>query len=197
MPQPQVTLVQRDQISEELRPLWDMGMARTGEATIIEAMAAQPEILRWYFQEFYGGIFYNKNPGMTVDVRTKELLRIKLSKQHGCQFCNLANSVDARAAGITQDQIDNMLNPTAEFFDDKDLAILELAEQMMLQNMNGELSKPLYDRLRKYYDDAQIIEIGFVAAVLTGVAKWIFTYDLVTREEQCPIKPPVAAAATA
>ena len=39
----------------------------------------QPDILRWYFRQFYDGLFYNEHPGMTIDVRTKELLRLELS----------------------------------------------------------------------------------------------------------------------
>jgi hypothetical protein len=58
----------------------------------------------------------------------------------------------------------------------------------MLQNMHGQLSKGLYDKLRKYYDESEIVEMGFVSAILTGMAKWIFTFDIVDREEVCPIK---------
>ena len=169
--------------------MWDTGNERTGDATIIEVMANAPEILRWYFEEFYGQIFYNGNSKMRLDVRTKELLRIKLSKQHGCQFCNRSNTVDALAAGITQEQIDSIREPGQDLFDEKDMAVIELAEEMMLQNMHGQLSRGLYDKLLKYYDDGEIVEIGFVAAILTGMAKWIFTFDIVDREEVCPIKP--------
>jgi hypothetical protein len=59
--------------------------------------------------------------------------------------------------------------------------------------MQGQLSPALYRRLRVHYDDGEIIELGFIAAVLTGVAKWIFTFDMVNREEICPIRPPLAA----
>ncbi len=169
--------------------MWDTGNERTGDATIIEVMANAPEILRWYFEEFYAQIFYNGNSKIRLDVRTKELLRIKLSKQHGCQFCNRSNTVDALAAGITQEQIDSIREPGQDLFDEKDMAVIELAEEMMLQNMHGQLSRGLYDKLLKYYDDGEIVEIGFVAAILTGMAKWIFTFDIVDREEVCPIKP--------
>ena len=194
MPEPHLNRVARGDMDATLQPMWDSGMERTGDATIIEVMANAPEVLRWYFQEFYGGLFYNENPHMRLDVRTKELLRIKLSKQHGCQFCNRSNAIDAMAAGITQEQIDAMRDPTPDLFDDKDMAVLDLAEQMMLQNMNGQLTKQLYGRLRQHYDDKQIVEMGFVAAVLTGMAKWIFTFDMVDREEVCPIKPASVAA---
>jgi alkylhydroperoxidase family enzyme len=164
---------------------------KTGDGTIIEVMAHQPDIMRWYFEEFYGGIFYNRLPGMRVDVRSKELLRIKLSKQHGCQLCNRSNTLDALAAGITQEMIDAIHTPDAPVWSEKDRAVIALAEEMTLQNMDGHLSADLHARLRAHYDDGQIVELGFVAAILTGIAKWIFTYDIVDREETCPIGKPV------
>lgn len=193
MPAPQVPPLSRDQLPDDLKPLFDISQERTGDATIISVMAQQPDILRWYFGEFYDGLFYNQHKGARVDVRTKELLRLKLSKQHGCQFCNRFNTVEAKEAGITDEMIDAIFDPLSSVFDDKDRAVLALAEEMMLQNMDGQLSAKLYQQLRQHYDDGQIIEIGFIAAVLTGVAKWIFTFDMVNREETCPIGPPKAA----
>lgn len=189
MPDPHLRRIKRDDMQAVFQTMWDQGTERTGDATIIEVMANAPEILRWYFEEFYGQIFYNGNSRIRLDVRTKELLRIKLSKQHGCQFCNRSNTVDALQAGITQEQIDNLRKPKPGLFDEKDMAVIELAEEMMLQNMHGQLSKDLYGRLFKYYDDGEIIEMGFVAAILTGMAKFIFTFDIVNREEVCPIRP--------
>ena len=194
MPNPHLRTVPRDEMPDDLKALHDMATSRTGEPTIIEVMANNPTMLRWYFDGFYKKIFYNEDPGMLVDIRTKEILRLKLSKQHGCLFCNRSNTVDCLNAGITQTQVDNILTPTPEHFNEKDLAVIELAEQMMLQNMHGELTRDLYDRLRKYYSDAQLVEIGFVAAVLTGMAKYIFTFDMVPREEICPIVPKAVAA---
>jgi AhpD family alkylhydroperoxidase len=189
MPEPHLNRVDRANMAPAFQEMWDVGTQRTGDATVIEVMANAPEILRWYFEEFYGQIFYSGNSKMKLDVRTKELLRIKLSKQHGCQFCNRSNTVDALAVGITQEQIDNIREPSPDLFDEKDMAVILLAEEMMLQNMHGQLSKGLHDKLRKYYDEGEIVEMGFVSAILTGMAKWIFTFDIVDREEVCPIKP--------
>ena len=60
--------------------------------------------------------------------------------------------------------------------------------EQLLQNMNGELTKDLYSRLKEYYSDEQIVEMGFVTAVLTGMAKYLFVFDLVTKEDVCPVK---------
>lgn len=193
MPAPVIKPLQRDELPADLQPLHDLGLARTGDATIIGVMAHQPDLLRWYFGEFYEGLFYNKNTGMTVDVRSKELLRLKLSKQHGCQFCNRFNTVEAAKSGITEAMVDAIFTPESPLFTDKDRAIIALGEEMMLQNMEGHFSPALYARMKAHFSDAQIIELGFIAAVLTGVAKWIFTFDMVDREEICPIRVPIAA----
>lgn len=192
MPNPAIAPLSRDELPVDLQALHDTAIERTGDATIIGVMARQPDILRWYFGEFYDGLFYNGHSGMRVDVRTKELLRLKLSKQHGCQFCNRFNTVEAMKAGITPEQVDSIFDPSASCWSDQDRAVIALAEEMMLQNMGGHLSPALHERLRQHYDDGQLIEIGFIAAVLTGVAKWIFTYDMVNREETCPIERPPA-----
>ena len=190
MPVPVLTRVPRASMSPAHREVWELGMQRTGEATIVEVMANHPELLSWYFDGFYARIFYNADPSMTVDVRTKELLRYRLSKQHGCFFCNRFNAVDARQSGLTQQQLDRILEPGPDVFDAKDLAVVELAEQMTLQNMDGQLTPELHARLRQHYSDKQIMEMGMICAVLTGMAKLIFTFDMVTREEQCPVRPP-------
>lgn len=189
MPNPLMHCVPRENMPAHLQAIWDMGKERTGETALIEVMANAPDVLDWYFNSFYAGIFFKGR----VDVRTKELLRMKLSKHHGCFFCNRNNTVDALNAGVTQEQIDNIFEIDSPCFDDRDRAILSFAEQMMLQNMNGHMDKALYDRLRAYYSDADLVEIGVVAAVLTGMAKWLFVTDLVTKEENCPIVPREAA----
>jgi hypothetical protein len=74
--------IARDDLPVELLEKYDNGMAQAGEAEFIEAGANAPEVLDWYFNSFYKRVFYEGR----VDVRTKELLRLKLSKTHGCFF---------------------------------------------------------------------------------------------------------------
>lgn len=190
MPDTPLARVPPDALPPELRAVWQLAMDRVGDATAVEAWANSLPMLDWYFRGFYEQVFYGKDPRLTLDVRTKELIRIKLSKQHGCRFCNRWNTVDALAHGLTQAQIDHVVEGSTAHFDERDRAVIELADQMMLQNMTGQLTADLYARLRRYYSDEQIVEMGFVAAVLTGMAKYVFVFDLVEREEACPIRRP-------
>ena len=40
--------------------------------------------------------------------------------------------------------------------------------------------------LGEFYSPAEIIELGLIGGMLTGVAKFLFAFDLVEREETCP-----------
>ena len=159
--------------------------SKGGDATFYEVGANAPELLEWYIKGFYGSVFY----GGRVDVRIKELLRYRLSMTHGCAFCNKGNIEAARRAGLADEQLDAVMDETSDAFSGRERAVLRLAAEMALTNMEGRLTPALYEDLSAHFDDAEIFELGMVAAVLTGMAKFLFVYDLVEREAHCPIGP--------
>ena len=67
--------------------------------------------------------------------------------------------------------------------------MIDLAAQIELGNMDGVLSQELYARLRRHFDDAQILELGMIGAFLTGMAKFLFVFELVSRDAVCSIPP--------
>jgi AhpD family alkylhydroperoxidase len=157
--------------------------SKGGDATFFEIGANAPDMLEWYFESFYGKAFY----GGRVDVRTKELLRYRLSMTHGCAFCNKGNIEAARRAGVTDPQLHAIMDESSDVFSAQDRAVLQLAGEMALPNMEGHLSPPLYEALSAHFDDGQIFELGMVAGILAGAAKFLFVFDLVEREAHCPI----------
>ena len=74
--------IARDQLSPDLTELHDLLTSNGTDARFVEAGANAPEILDWYFNSFYKDVFY----GGRVDAKTKELVRLKLSKTHGCHL---------------------------------------------------------------------------------------------------------------
>ena len=112
---------------------------------------------------------------------------------HGCAFCNKGNGEAARRAGVTDAQLDNIMNDASGVFSERERAVLRLGAEMVLPNMEGQLTPALYADLSAHFDDGEIFELGMVAAVLTGIAKFLFVYDLVEREAHCPIGPRKAA----
>jgi alkylhydroperoxidase family enzyme len=140
-------------------------------------------------------MFYNKRLGLKVDVQTKQLIRLRLSKRHGCALCNRANEEEVRTLGFTEAQIDALfhLEPDLGVFTEMERAIIDWADQMVLSNQNGRLDAILYARLRRYFSDEQIVEMAMVTAILVGATKMTFVLDIVPREATCNLEPRLPA----
>ncbi len=185
MPNPHLKRVPRDQLNPFMQTMHDRNVEIHGEADRIEIYGNAPHVYEFYRKDFYDGLFYKGQ----VDIPSKELLRLRLAGVHGCAHCNRGDRLAAAKAGIAQEKIDNIMNPEAPCFDERERAVIDLADQISLPNMNSELTRDLYDRLRRHYSDGDIYELGMCAAVLTGAAKMLFVFDLVEREPNCPIVP--------
>ena len=187
-PNPLLARLRRDNLPPRLAEMWDIAIRDRDEAVLFEVAGNAPEVIEWYYDRFYGEMFHQGR----VEVRLKQLARYKLSTMHGCAFCNRGNEKAALAAGVTPEQIAALGNVEAAVFDNKERALLKLCEQMTLSNMEGNLSADLHAEMRTSgFDDGEIFELGVVMAVLTGMAKMLFVFDLVSREAVCPIRPPL------
>ena len=185
MPEPLLARIPPADMPEDLRSAWSQSMELRGDATFFEVFANHPELYRWYISSFYEGVFR----GGRVPRRYKELLRLRLSTLHGCKFCNQGNREDARAAGLTEAEINALEDPDSDALSAQDRAVLALGERLSLVTDHGAVDAELHARLATFFDDAQILELGFVGSVLSGVAKFLFSFDLVEREDNCPFHP--------
>lgn len=185
MPEPRIPPAPRAALPARWQALAARAEEVRGEATLIEVLGNAPELLGWYQDGFYGEIFFKGR----VERRLKELLRLRLSTLHGCAFCNRGNTRSAEEAGVTAAAIAALLagDPAAPCFDARDRAVMALADEMALQNLQGEVTPALAAELARHFDPAQRVELAMVAAVLTGMAKMLFVFDLVSREPTCPI----------
>lgn len=179
--------IPRDELPQPIRLAWDALNELTGEPTFVEVFAQAPDVLDFVMDKFYAKLFF----GGRVDQRYKQLVRLKLSIVHGCRTCNKQNVPGALAAGISQAQVDSMLANDCENgpFSDADKAVLAFADQMVLTNMDGDMSPQLYRRLAAHFSDADICELGTCMAVIAGMAKLSFVLNLVEKEDYCPFVP--------
>jgi AhpD family alkylhydroperoxidase len=187
MPDPRIPPLPRAAMPERWRAVAERAEEVRGESTLIEVLAQAPELLTWYYDGFYGEVFFKGR----AERRVKELLRLRLSTLHGCAFCNRGNTRSALEAGMTEAQVAAIRRPDCSVFDERERAVMRLADEMALPNMNGEVTPALAAELRRFFTEAEMVELAMVAAVLTGMAKMLFAFDLVSREADCPIGPPV------
>lgn len=183
-----ISRIPRTALSGDAAAAWDALNRLTGEPAFVEAFANAPELLDFVMKEFYGKIFFAGR----VANKYKQLARLYLSLTHGCRTCNKQNVPGSLEAGVSQAQIDRLLDFETGPFTSAEKAVLRYAEQMALTNPNGVVTKRLYDDLRSHFSDAEICELGVAMAVIAGMAKLAFVLDLVEKETYCAFAMPAA-----
>lgn len=169
-------------MAAQWRPAWEMLNQLTGSATFVEVFAQAPHLLEFVMGAFYQKLFF----GGHVQQRYKQLARLRLSLLHGCQTCNKQNIPGALEAGFSQAQINALIREDFTPFSAAEQAVIDYASQVALTNMQGEMSPQLLAALREHFCDADILELGTVMAVISGMAKLSFVLNLVDREDYCP-----------
>lgn len=173
--------LQKSELPEALRKAWDISVERRGEARFVAGVGHAPRAFQWYTQSFYGDFFHGGN----VARRYMELGRLRLSSIHGCRSCNRGNRLDARAAGLSASQIQNIADASSDAFDAAERAVLELADMISMEGQGQRLDEPMWRRLSAHFSAAQVIEMAMAFAVLSGMARFLFAFDLVEKEDYC------------
>jgi len=189
-PNPHFKCHTRDELPAHMQDAHDGAMKLHGDATFTEVFGSAPHMYDWYMNDFYKKVFYSGR----IDRRLIELVRLRLANIHGCAHCNRSDRAGARAAGVPEEQIEGLDEYETGPFSEKERAALALADVMVLTNPNGHVTEDLYARCREHFSDGEMLELGMIMAVLCGMAKFIFAYDLVQKEDYCPFIPGQAAA---
>jgi alkylhydroperoxidase family enzyme len=182
MPDPLIPRVPEAEMAADIRDMSRASTALRNDATFFEVMANNPDLLRWYIHGFYGDVFKSGR----VPADALEVLRLRLSAQHGCKFCNQGNRLSAREAGLSDAEIDALFTGDVSTLRPHLVPVAELSDALKLTNHQGALTEALNDRLSAHYSPGQIVELGLIGGMLTGIAKFLFAFDLVEREASCP-----------
>jgi AhpD family alkylhydroperoxidase len=185
LPETHFSRVPREQLPPHMRKAWDDALELHGDTTFTEVFGNAPAIYDWYLDDFYKKVFYSGR----LDLRLVELVRLRLANVHGCAHCNRGDRRAALQAGIPLDVLDSMDHYETGPFTEAEKAALALADEMALTNARGSVTRALYARVKAHFTDGELIELGVIMAVLCGMAKFIFTYDLVEKEDYCPFVP--------
>ena len=187
-PIPPVSL---NQMPSKYKTSVDLMDRLVGDPYTIQVFAHSEPMTDFYYDEFYAKAFYNGDPRMKTDNRTKQLARMRIGKRHGCAVCNRSNEEEAQQIGFTAAQVDAMFEdqPNTSLFTAAELAVIDLVDQLVHTNPEGSVDQALYDRLRLGYSDEQIVELAFVAAIFVGVSKMNIALGMVPRDPVCEFVP--------
>jgi AhpD family alkylhydroperoxidase len=182
MPEPLLSRLAPEALPEDFQRLRAASIDVAGDGVRLEVFGHHPAIYRFYQRTFYGAFFDNDGGDMVADRKWKELIRLKLSLTNGCFVCNAHNVPGALAAGYTREQIDAMGDSDSPLFTPQEQAVLALGALFAIRETDPRLTPELYARLSAHFSDAEILELGFFATIVSGWTKLVFAYDLITRE---------------
>lgn len=186
LPQTPFNRVPREAMNARHQGSWDRSQELHGDTSFVEVMTNAPQVYDWYNDAFYRDLFASGR----LDPKLVELVRLHLAGRHGCASCNRSDWAAAIAAGYSEEQLNALSDYENGPFEERERAILALADVMALDNAAAVVTPELYDRFKRSFSDAELVEFGVIMAVLTGMAKFILAFDLLERLRTCPFRPP-------
>jgi AhpD family alkylhydroperoxidase len=127
--------------------------------------------------------FYNADPAImkvligvenqlakgTIDILTKELVRLRASQINGCAFCLDMHVTDALKEGESQRRLATVSAwRETPFFSDRERAALEWTESLTLVSQN-HVPDAVWEAVRPHFTDAELMEL---TALITSINSW-------------------------
>src|SRR3954468_8174980 len=98
-----------------------------------------------------------------------ELIKTRVSQINGCAYCIDMHTIDARAAGETEQRL-YALNAWREtpFYNDRERAALEWTEALTRLDPAHGVSDDLYARVHEHFDDEAIVALTFAVVAINS-----------------------------
>ncbi|MEI6667199.1 MAG: carboxymuconolactone decarboxylase family protein [Acidobacteriota bacterium] len=126
------------------------------------AIRAHVPAVFWSFVNTWNDVFRHG----IVDVATKELCRVYVSKTVKCAYCGSQRSVDAAAQGVTEDDYNELLEfQRSGRYDDRQKAALSLADAI---TWDRNVDDAFWQRLAVHFSEAEIVELGYFIGFTMG-----------------------------
>lgn len=88
---------------------------------------------------------------------------------------------------MTQEQVDGVWDPESGPFSDAQKVAMRLAATQSNVVDDHTIPPDLLAELQHHYDDGQIVEMGMVIAILVGMARFLFSFDLADEQHGCAL----------
>ncbi|MFN2645073.1 MAG: carboxymuconolactone decarboxylase family protein [Burkholderiales bacterium] len=125
--------------------------------------------------------------------KLKEMCRIRISVAHRCGYCSSVRSHVARAEGLSEALVHEVLNDlSSPRLSARERAALEYAD-LFKAGDDAIDSDTVYERLRVNFSEEEIIELGMLCAQTVGVGRLVRSLNIMSWEEACELNPALAA----
>jgi len=156
---PRVRTVPASDVSGKAREVYDKAGTYGPFESLVGVMANRPPVLEHTF-----GLLLDLKAEGVLPPRYLELALVTVSKLNECTFCVSNHTPRLNASGISQTAAENILDyDTVEEFDAVDRLVVEYA--IAVTNDFHRVRDGMFERLRAHFDDAQIVELTWRAAL--------------------------------
>src|SRR3989442_11034642 len=119
--------------------------------------------------------------------KLKEMCRIRISVAHKCGYCSTVRSNVAKAEGLSEELVNDLLNDGAKL-SAREKAALEYAD--LFKSGDAPIdSDAVYDTLRQHFSEEEIIELAMLCAQTVGVGRLVRSLNIMSWEEACELNP--------
>ena len=123
----------------------------------------------------------------TLPHKLKEMCRIRISVAHRCGYCSTVRSNVARADGLTEERVHDLLH-YGGLLTPREKAALEYAD-LFKSGDEAIDSDAVYAKLRHHFSEEEIIELGMLCAQTVGVGRLVRSLNILSWEEACELDP--------
>jgi AhpD family alkylhydroperoxidase len=106
--------------------------------------------------------------GCGLDHKLVHVLKLRASQINGCAFCIDMHSIDARAAGETEQRL-YALDAWREtpFFDDRERAALAWIEAVTRVS-EAHVPDAVYEEVKRHFSDQEIVDLTYIATTINA-----------------------------
>ena len=122
------------------------------------------------------GAAFKQNRGLPE--KLVELVRLRIAFHNQCRSCMAMRYQSGIDDGVTEDLVCSLEKPMeAPDLTDAERAALAYAD--LFANNHLAIDDKVYDNLRKYFPESQIVELGMFVASFVGFGRLAATFDMV------------------
>lgn len=169
-----ISSVPGSQAAWYLRPLFKLQRIKYGDELRAATVWARIPSLYAALTLFYAAFERRRSP---VPPPLRALLQTYVSQLNHCAFCIDLNAANAAKRYGGMDKVQAVYDwETSALFDETERVSLEYARQITLTD--GQVDKPLVDRLRQHFDEKGVIELTALISFQNMSSKFNAALDI-------------------
>ena len=170
---PRIKKLELDEWDNDLREMTAADSGTALEQGIMRMFAHTPEISKGLVA--FGGAIKSHR---ALPDRLVELVRLRIAFHNQCRSCMAIRYQDGVDAGIDEDLVCSLEKPQeAEDLSDAEKAAIEYGELFATNHL--AIDDSVYEKLRKYFSEAEVVELSITVAWFVGFGRLAATYHMV------------------